>query len=641
MHAILLGTFNGARFLCPLLESLRQQSYRDWRLIVRDDGSTDGACEMLQEAADADDRVRLLPCDGQRLGSVGNFSRLLQAAYDEGAEVAFFADQDDVWLPDKVARQLETLAAAREQYGPHTPLLAHCDLAVVDEQLQTRQPSFMAFAGLRPETDDPLRTLLAQNFVTGCATAVNRPLMELAAPVPPAAPMHDWWLALCAAAAGAVCYVPKPLVLYRQHQDNQVGARRWWSKLNPLRTSWRQSWRRGCRNFNAGLRQAAALRSRLLERRDTLDSDRLQQSLETLDAYMELFTQSRYRLARPRNMRRQQIGAGLSPARRGLLYVRAVAAPTQAHVNNGLETPEKAVPAPADLAASVRVLPMPDSADGSAPTYDLDIGAIYTYEQNFMPPLLSTLAASGDGVRMRLLLVDNVSDDGAEQWRPLFPQVDIIRNQRRLGYAPNLNRILEASTAPYVLLLNTDMEFDPAEQCAARMVRFMDQNPDCGLSVCRIYHPDGHYAWPARRFQSLKTLASRRLGLSRLFGDEVDRYLYKHRDIYSEFDCDWVSGCFMMVRRRAYEQVGGFDCGFRKYFEDVDMCLRMSLAGWRVMFNGATSCIHCEQRASKRLLSRDGYLHARSYLRWLRKWGPAPGRRLKKAQSAQPTRRAA
>ena len=82
------------------------------------------------------------------------------------------------------------------------------------------------------------------------------------------------------------------------------------------------------------------------------------------------------------------------------------------------------------------------------------------YEQELMPRLLGTMAASGDGLRMRLILVDNASA-GVEPWCGYFPDTQIVRNARRLPYAANLNRILDASTARYVLLMNTDMYFDP------------------------------------------------------------------------------------------------------------------------------------------------------------------------------------
>jgi len=257
---------------------------------------------------------------------------------------------------------------------------------------------------------------------------------------------------------------------------------------------------------------------------------------------------------------------------------------------------------------------------------DVDIGVIYTHERLFMGPLVHSLAGSGNGLAMRLLLVDNASAEGVAEWSGIFPATTVIPNARRLGYAENLNRILAHSTAPYCLLLNTDMVFEPAEQCVARMVAFMQDHADCGVAGCRLFHADGSYAWPARRFQTLRSIAGRRLGLSVLFARALDDYLYRNDRQAQVLQCDWLSGCFLMVRRAAYEAVGPFDTAFRKYFEDVDFCLRMSAAGWRVMLNGQTWCYHLEQRASKQLLSRDGWLHLRSYLHWLRKWGLHPER---------------
>lgn len=255
---------------------------------------------------------------------------------------------------------------------------------------------------------------------------------------------------------------------------------------------------------------------------------------------------------------------------------------------------------------------------------DLDVGVIFTNETDLMPPLLASLSRSGDDLSMRLILIDNASGAGTKPWETYFPQTITVRNAERLGYADNLNRILAQATARYVLLLNTDMSFDPAEQCAAKMVDFMERHVDCGIAGCRLYHADNSYAYPARRFQSLRTIAARRLGFEGLFPDEIDRYLYLERSPFDVFECDWLSGCFLMVRRLAVEQVGLLDSGFTKYFEDVDLCLRMALAGWRVMFNGQTYCYHLEQRASTRLLSWDAWVHLRSYVRWLRKWGFDP-----------------
>jgi N-acetylglucosaminyl-diphospho-decaprenol L-rhamnosyltransferase len=273
--------------------------------------------------------------------------------------------------------------------------------------------------------------------------------------------------------------------------------------------------------------------------------------------------------------------------------------------------------------------------------FDVEVGVIYTNERELMPPLLSSLRRSADGVRMRLILLDNNSSDGAQRWADAIPHTLILPSSERLFYAANLNRILAASTARYVLLLNTDMFFDPRQQCLARMVAFMNAQPDCGVAGCRLYHADGRDAWAARRFQTLPVILARRFGLGRLLRRTLDRYLYREHSPADTFDCDWLSGCFLMMRRAAVEQVGLFDESFGKYFEDVDICWRTARAGWRVMYHGGTSCYHLEQRASRKLLSADAWKHLRSYLYWLQKRGRAPAAPDQPAAPAQPRRAAA
>lgn len=268
----------------------------------------------------------------------------------------------------------------------------------------------------------------------------------------------------------------------------------------------------------------------------------------------------------------------------------------------------------------------------------LDIGVVYTHERELMPRLLDTMAASGRGLPSRLILVDNHSADGVEPWCKYFAETRIVRNLRRLPYAVNLNRILAASTARYVLLMNTDMYFDPREQCLTKMVEFMDRRPECGIAGCRLFHADGADAHAARRFQTLPLVLARRTGLGRWMRRTVEHHFYGEHAPHETWPCDWLSGCFLMVRRKAIEQVGPFDEQYGKYFEDVDMCLRMAQAGWQVMYHGAASCYHLEQRASRQMFSSDAWTHLAAYARWLRKWGRHPSAA---PSTALPTRRAA
>jgi N-acetylglucosaminyl-diphospho-decaprenol L-rhamnosyltransferase len=264
------------------------------------------------------------------------------------------------------------------------------------------------------------------------------------------------------------------------------------------------------------------------------------------------------------------------------------------------------------------------SHPSSASPLALDIGVIYTHEDALLPRLLESMAASVGRISARLILIDNASTRGAEQWREHWPDAMILRNQRRLGYAANLNRILDASTARYTLLMNTDMYFDPAENCLEKMVAFLDVHPHCGLAGCRLLHADGSEAHAARRFPTLPLVLARRCGMGRLLRRHVDWHFYAEHSPQDTFACDWLSGCFLMVRREVIAQVGRVDERYGKYFEDVDLCLRMWRAGWQVLYNGAVSCVHLERRASRNPFSIDAWRHMLAYARWLRRWGLRP-----------------
>ena len=200
---IALATYNGARYLPQQIDSIRAQTLDHWTLLLRDDGSTDGTADILLAQATADPRTTILPDSGQRLGCVPNFSRLASAAFERGAPYLMLADQDDIWFPTKIERTLACMTGLEQRLGKAHPILVHSDLEVADRRGRRVAPSFMRFQAIRHETDEPLRMLLVQNFVTGCTVMANRALLSLALPIPPEALMHDWWFGLCAAACGS------------------------------------------------------------------------------------------------------------------------------------------------------------------------------------------------------------------------------------------------------------------------------------------------------------------------------------------------------------------------------------------------------------------------------------------------------
>lgn len=220
---ILLATYNGEQFLKEQIESILGQTYENFRLIIRDDGSTDGTAAIIESYAKRyPSKIYLLPCDA-RLGIKGNFSALMASSK---ANYILFADQDDVWERQKVELTLKKMQAMETDYSTQCPLLVHTDLKVVDGSTNVISLSFWEYSNLKPIHNKSLGRLLIQNVVTGCATMVNRPLLQLAYPVPDGGVMHDWWLALVAAAFGQIGEVPEATVLYRQHGKNALGAKK-------------------------------------------------------------------------------------------------------------------------------------------------------------------------------------------------------------------------------------------------------------------------------------------------------------------------------------------------------------------------------------------------------------------------------
>ena len=224
MITILMAACNGEKYLAEQIESILNQTERNWKLVIQDDRSTDGTFGIARGYARKDPgRILAVQRETPSGSAQNNFFSMLRFA---GSEYAMFCDDDDVWLPDKIATTLSEMKRLEQTAGPETPLLVHTDLRVVDAELKTISASMMRTQKLDPACRS-LNRLLVQNNVTGCTVMVNRRLLELAVRqgLPRHAVMHDWWFALIASALGRIGFVPRATVLYRQHQNNQVGAK--------------------------------------------------------------------------------------------------------------------------------------------------------------------------------------------------------------------------------------------------------------------------------------------------------------------------------------------------------------------------------------------------------------------------------
>lgn len=209
---ILLATFNGARFLPALLDSLALQDYQGFDVLVRDDCSTDDTVSILKRFSETHP-VRLIPSD-KNIGPARSFMALLGAAGDH-YDWYMFADQDDWWNFDKVSRCVRALSQSEFS---ETPALYCSTLQLVDESLEHLGFTQLPLLASR-------ESALVENVATGCTIGVNSlARRKVLASLPDGYAMHDWWMYLVITFFGKVYFDPVPSLKYRQHGANAVGA---------------------------------------------------------------------------------------------------------------------------------------------------------------------------------------------------------------------------------------------------------------------------------------------------------------------------------------------------------------------------------------------------------------------------------
>jgi len=260
---ILLASYQGEAYIQQQLASLQQQTYSNWTALIRDDQSTDNTRALINTVAAEDTRFQIINDNLGNLGSNQNFAVLMREAAQQDFDYIFFADQDDVWEKNKIAVQLAELEQLTEKFGSHTPLLTYCNLAVVNETLQPIHASFHHYQGLHHPRHFSLAHLIGQNIVTGCAMAINRSLLRCCLPVPQEVLVHDWWVAIFAAALGEASYTPRSLIKYRQHTHNQVGATRISPQLLMQPEKLKALFIKNSQNFLRSLTQARSVTQRL------------------------------------------------------------------------------------------------------------------------------------------------------------------------------------------------------------------------------------------------------------------------------------------------------------------------------------------------------------------------------------------
>lgn len=211
---ILMSTYNGERFLKTQLDSIMAQDYEDIELLVRDDGSSDSTCEILDLYAAKNSWIHWY-C-GENIGVQKSFFDLIHKA-NLNKDYYAFADQDDKWLPGKISRAVFIL----DQINCKEPVLYCSDKVIVNENLEPIHVSVK-----RTIKKTTFGNALVQDICTGCTSVLNNNLFCTIRDhaIPDHAIMHDWWFYLTAACFGTVYYDKKAYILYRQHGNNVSGA---------------------------------------------------------------------------------------------------------------------------------------------------------------------------------------------------------------------------------------------------------------------------------------------------------------------------------------------------------------------------------------------------------------------------------
>lgn len=212
---------------------------------------------------------------------------------------------------------------------------------------------------------------------------------------------------------------------------------------------------------------------------------------------------------------------------------------------------------------------------------------------------LQSIRAQDTPPTYEVIVADNASsDESVAMVREQFPEVELIVNDRNLGFAKATNQTLRAASGRYLMMLNPDTVLEP--DCLAKLVAVADAHPEAGIVAPRLVYPDGSLQYSCRRFPTIAAAVYRNTVFGRLFPSArpAADYIMQDCDHDTQHDVDWASGACLLIRREAYEQVGELDEGFVWGSEDVDYCFRMHREGWSVLYSPVTDVIHAVGRST-------------------------------------------
>ncbi len=215
---VLLATYNGEQYLQEQIESILNQTYTDFRLLISDDGSKDKTIDIVEEYAKKDGRIIIFK-QNENMGVVKNFEFLMKQVQ---SKYFMFSDQDDIWKKDKIEKSVKKI---EEGFG-----LVYSDLEVVDNNLEVMYKSYWKLKGfdrkIRKYND--FDSLYLNNYITGCTLISRKEYIDKVLPIPKSTSfiLHDYWLPLIVSKEAKLGYIDEPLIRYRQHKNNKIGSQK-------------------------------------------------------------------------------------------------------------------------------------------------------------------------------------------------------------------------------------------------------------------------------------------------------------------------------------------------------------------------------------------------------------------------------
>lgn len=209
---------------------------------------------------------------------------------------------------------------------------------------------------------------------------------------------------------------------------------------------------------------------------------------------------------------------------------------------------------------------------------------------HLLDELFATLNKATSNISSEVILIDNASrDNSVEYIKHHFPDIKLIVNTDNVGFGRANNQCLAEASGEYILLLNTDAFVRP--DTIEKTLRFMQEHDSCGVLGVKLISRDGSLQPSCRYFPTPLNIFVAKAGLQRFFPSlqMVDDLKWAHDEVRN---CDWVPGCYYLVRRSVIDQVGLFDPRYFLYYEEVDHCLATKKAGWDVIYFPDTEVIH-------------------------------------------------